>query len=262
MWVVKLGGSLALEPQLAAWLQMLATHGAGRVTVVPGGGAFADAVRLAQAHWCFDDLAAHNMAVLGMAQMALMLQALEPRLSAATGDVNIRRVLHEGRTALWMPLALMREQADEFTNWDVTSDSLALWLARRLHAERLVLVKACTIDHGRSLPAQAEAGVVDTRFADWARDAAFPIDLAGRDDLAAVRQALLGSAAGSSAAPIFGREHPANYEHLTLSGLTAAPARPAAAAAAAAKAEPAATVSAESAAAAHRYQRHRHTPRG
>lgn len=256
MWVVKLGGSLALEPQLAAWLQMLATHGAGRVTVVPGGGAFADAVRLAQAHWCFDDLAAHNMAVLAMAQMALMLQALEPRLSPATGDVNIRRMLHEGRTALWMPLALMREQADEFTNWDVTSDSLALWLARRLHAERLVLVKACAIDHRLSLPAQAEAGVVDARFADWARDAAFPIDLAGRDDLAVVRQALLGSAAGNSAAPIFGRERSTNYEQLTLSELTAAPARPAYAA----KAEPAAAVSAESAAA-DRYRRHNRTPR-
>lgn len=233
MWVVKLGGSLALEPQLAAWLQMLAAHGAGRVTVVPGGGAFADAVRLAQAHWCFDDLAAHNMAVLGMAQMALMLQALEPRLAPATGDINIRRVLHEGRTALWMPLALMREQADEFTNWEVTSDSLALWLARRLHAERLVLVKACAIDHERSLQEQAEAGVVDARFADWAQDAAFPIDLAGRDDLAAVRQALLGSAAGNSAAPIFG------HAELTIDRLTASASRPSATAADPAPAKPA-----------------------
>jgi hypothetical protein len=135
-------------------------------------------------------------------------------------------MLHEGRTALWMPLALMREQADEFTNWDVTSDSLALWLARRLHAERLVLVKACAIDHERSLQEQVEAGVVDARFADWACDAAFPIDLAGRDDLAAVRQALLGSAAGNSAAPIFGNAH------LTIDRMTASTSRPLATAAA------------------------------
>ena len=45
MWVVKLGGSLARDPRLTAWLRMLAEFGGGRVTVVPGGADFADAVR-------------------------------------------------------------------------------------------------------------------------------------------------------------------------------------------------------------------------
>ena len=42
MWVVKLGGSLAHDPRLREWLQMLAEYGGGLVTIVPGGATFAD----------------------------------------------------------------------------------------------------------------------------------------------------------------------------------------------------------------------------
>ena len=83
MWIVKLGGSLSRDARLPRWLRMLAELGRGRVVVVPGGAAFADAVRAAQGHWGFDDLTAHNMAVLAMAQTAHMLHALEPRLALA-----------------------------------------------------------------------------------------------------------------------------------------------------------------------------------
>jgi aspartokinase-like uncharacterized kinase len=37
--------------------------------------------------------------------------------------------------ALWLPLELPRDAPDMLTTWDVTSDSLALWLALRLNAD-------------------------------------------------------------------------------------------------------------------------------
>lgn len=194
MWIVKLGGSLARSPSLPHWLHMVAEVGGGRVTVVPGGAAFADAVRYAQAQWRFDDLAAHNMAALAMVQTALMLHALEPRLAIARQDSDIRRALHAGRSALWMPFALLRDAPDELTSWDVTSDSLALWLARRLNAERLVVVKSCAVDPTRTLDDLGAAGVLDLRFAHWARDAAFPIEIVQSDAVAHVREELIGSA--------------------------------------------------------------------
>ncbi|HET9642555.1 MAG TPA: aspartate kinase, partial [Burkholderiaceae bacterium] len=128
MWVVKLGGSLSRDPRLPLWLDMLAEYGRGRVTVVPGGAAFADAVRDVHAHWGFDEVAAHNMAVLAMAQTAHMLHALEPRLVLVSDEAAIRRTLHSGRPALWLPMELLRDAPDVLTSWDVTSDSLALWL--------------------------------------------------------------------------------------------------------------------------------------
>lgn len=194
MWVVKIGGSMARDPRLPHWLQMLATLGGGRVTVVPGGGKFADEARQTQAHWGVDDVAGHNMAVLAMAQVAQLLHALEPRLLLVQHDAEIREALHAGRPALWLPLPLLRTQPDEITNWDVTSDSLALWLARRLHAERLVVVKACEVDPALGLAELGARGVLDRRFAEWATDASFPIEVLGATEGDRVRERLVGGA--------------------------------------------------------------------
>ena len=194
MWIVKLGGSLAHDERLAHWLHMLAELGRGRVLVVPGGAAFADAVRAAQARWRFDDLTAHNMAVLAMAQTAHLLHALEPRLVLVSEEQDILRARHAGQAALWMPLTLLRDAPDMLTSWDVTSDSIALWLARRLNAERLVVVKACAVVPPHSFAKLSAIGLVDRRFAQWASDAAFPIEIVACDDLARVQDALLGGA--------------------------------------------------------------------
>ncbi len=194
MWIVKLGGSLSRDARLPRWLRMLAEIGGGRVVVVPGGGAFADIVRSAQSHWGFDDLSAHNMAVLAMAQTAHMLHALEPRLVLVAGEDAILRAQHAGQAVLWMPLALLRDAPDIITSWEVTSDSLALWLARRLNAERLVVVKTCPVKRPHTLKELTAQGLVDVRFSQWADEASFPIEVVECDDLDRVRDGLLGGA--------------------------------------------------------------------
>jgi len=192
MWIVKLGGSLAHDPRLVPWLAMLAELGGGRVTVVPGGGIFADAVRASQRHWQFADLPAHNMAVLAMAQTAHLFHALEPRLTLAVDEAGIRRALHAGQPALWLPFSLVRDAPDLLTSWEVTSDSYALWLARVLNAERLVLVKACKVEPDSTLAQLGAQGVVDARFEMWSRDAPFPIEVVECDAIEHMRDALLG----------------------------------------------------------------------
>ena len=170
MRIVKLGGSLLRDPLLPAWLDRIAR--AGRIAVVPGGGAFADAARAAQAHWRVDDLAAHNMAVLGMAQCAHLLQGLEPRLALADSVASLQAHLAAGRAAIWLPLDLQRDAADALTTWDVTSDSLAAWLALRLGADELVLVKSCTVPAGAPPAELAAAGIVDRAFPAYAEQCA------------------------------------------------------------------------------------------
>jgi aspartokinase-like uncharacterized kinase len=192
MWVVKLGGSLCADPVLPQWLELLAQLGGGRVTLVCGGGSFADEVRRVQAHWQFNDLAAHNMAVLAMAQTAYQVNAMNPGLFLATSKTDIRRVLHKGQTALWLPLEWQRDQPDGQTNWEVTGDSIALDLARRLNAERMVLVKSCRVDPRIPLSQLSEEGIVDKRFASMADGASFPIEIIHKNDLDRMRSLLFG----------------------------------------------------------------------
>ena len=194
MWVVKIGGSLCADPLLLDWLELLAQLGGGRVTIVCGGGSLADEVRRLQAHWQFSDLAAHNMAVLAMAQTAYQLQALNPALHLAGRKADIARVLRLGRTAVWLPLDLQRDVPDAQTNWQATSDTIALDLARALNAERLVLVKSCPIDPTLTLPQLCEAGVLDAPFAARSAGADFPIAVIHKAQLSHMRALLLGEA--------------------------------------------------------------------
>jgi len=192
MWVVKIGGSLNQDPLLPAWLELLSQLGGGRVTVVCGGGGFADEVRRSQSHWHFDDLAAHNMAVLAMAQSAWLAKGLNPQLQLASTEADLRRVLHAGHTAVWLPQSWLRDEAGPNTNWHNSSDSIALDLARQLNAERLVVVKSCFVDPAMRIPELVDAGVLDSRFAALAAGAGFPIDVIQRSELARVRSLLLG----------------------------------------------------------------------
>jgi len=192
MWVVKIGGSLAKDPLLPFWLEQLNALGGGRVVIVPGGAGYADAAREAQSEWQLTDVVAHNMAILGMGQFAFMLQGLCPDLVLSSDERELERTVHSGRVALWMPLELLRCQADDLTTWDVTSDSLSLWLANRLNAERVILVKSCPIPAPQDdWAALAEAGVVDRGFPAFAADSAYPIHLLERSELTRLRELLL-----------------------------------------------------------------------
>ncbi len=138
--VVKLGGSHADAPALrAAWLAAIAAAN-GPVVLVPGGGPFADAVRAQQGPLGYDDATAHDMALLAMGQHGLVLAA-RPGFVAAATPSRIARALADGRVPVWLPAAMLARARDVVKGWGVTSDSLALWLAVRLGARAVLLVK-------------------------------------------------------------------------------------------------------------------------
>ena len=125
--IVKLGGSHATGPHLKDWLAAIAAE-AGAIAIVPGGGPFADAVRTAQAAIGYDDRAAHAMALMAMAQFGRALQSLNPALRLAASRSAILRALHNGKVPVWSPEPMTRAAALPET-WELTSDSLAAWLA-------------------------------------------------------------------------------------------------------------------------------------
>lgn len=162
--VVKLGGSLIDAAELRSCLGAVAER-LRPCLVVPGGGPFADAVRAAQARLGVDDLAAHRMAILAMQQYGLLLQALEPRLRLVERAAEIAALVHERAAGVWLPWAMAGRDGSIPASWDVTSDSLALILATRLGAARLLLVKAAAVPGAApSLAELARAGLVDAAF--------------------------------------------------------------------------------------------------
>ena len=180
--IVKLGGSLVAAPRLPDLLAGIAQAGAPLV-VVPGGGPLADAVRDLQPKLALSEGACHHMAILAMESLALAFADIEPRLAPCADAPAIARAHVQGRAALWLPAALARE-ADVPASWDVTSDSLALWLALNLGARRLLLVKSVPAE-GATPAEWAQAGLVDPHVPHLAAGFAGRIEMVSIDQMLA-----------------------------------------------------------------------------
>lgn len=195
MWIVKLAGSLAEEPAISEWLSELVNLGGGRVVIVPGRWGSAAFVRELQLSWQFDDLSAYNMMVLARAQYGVFMNGLAPDLIPAVTADEIRSVLHRGGVAVWMPFPLLRQEADEMADVDLSSDCVAAWLAAHLNAERLVLVKSRPFRSDATLAQHLHDGVLDERFGRYLSTAACPVDLVQKDDIDRMRALLLNGSA-------------------------------------------------------------------
>ena len=179
--VIKLGGSLLSAEALPACLAAVARM-PGCTIVVPGGGAFAEQVRIQQVLHGFDALAAHRMAILAMQQMALLMQSLQPgfRLLCSTADFNAAV-----GAAIWSPAVTELDYAGIAPSWDITSDSLAAWLAGQVRADALVLVKSAPVAGNATLAELQGQGMLDAGFLGFAEQLACPITVLNQRDFIA-----------------------------------------------------------------------------
>ncbi|KLK88629.1 uridylate kinase [Methanoculleus sediminis] len=139
--VVKVGGSLfdRVVPLLDLFRE------AGRpVLIVPGGGKFADLVRRLDV----SEDAAHWMAIAGMEQFAWYIASHGiPATSALAPPVE---------ATVLLPYCALRKLDPLPHSWNVTSDTIAAWVARELSADLLLLKSVDGIRHRRKLLARIE----------------------------------------------------------------------------------------------------------
>ena len=121
MWVVKIGGSLQTSHHLADWLKLLVTYGGGRIIIVPGGGLYAEQVRLMQSVLKFNDLVAHELALLSMEQYAHLMCRIEPELKVASSKDELIASLENNSVPIWLPYSMVSKQRDIPASWAVVS---------------------------------------------------------------------------------------------------------------------------------------------
>jgi aspartokinase-like uncharacterized kinase len=154
--IVKIGGGLlaSVDDLDGVLTTVAAIAGRCRVLVVPGGGPFADTVRAVDQRLAVGDDAAHWMAVLAMDQYAhLLVSRLEAGAVVRTLADAVK--MFEARKVPVLAPSRWLEDEDPLPHgWDVTSDSIAAWVAAASGARELVLVK----------PRGASGDVVDSYF--------------------------------------------------------------------------------------------------
>ena len=176
--IVKLGGSLARTRQFAAWLEALAAWG-GPLILVPGGGTFADCVRAAQGAMGFNDTAAHRMALNAMGQFGIALAAYSDAFTLAASRDELDSALSVGEIPVWLPEKMVLGASAVPECWEMTSDSLAAWLAGIYGACRLLLIKASDPAAPGSLRDLAAYKIVDPLFPRFAAQSHAEVWLAG-----------------------------------------------------------------------------------
>lgn len=161
------------EPELANWLEILIKYGDGKVVIVPGGGLFADTVREAQQLTNISDAVAHKLALLAMDQFGLLMAGMNPALATASSELEIAERGWQHRGIVWLPSKMVLADGSIPQNWQVTSDSLSAWLANKLGATQLMLVKSKSLiayQEMLSIPLQKliEDELVDSQFVEFA----------------------------------------------------------------------------------------------
>jgi dihydroneopterin aldolase len=139
----------------------------------------------------FDDMAAHHMAMLGMEQFGYALASFHRRLAVADSMEDLQRVLSDGNVPIWLPARMAMQAADIPQSWEVTSDSLAAWLAGKLRAARLILLKQVELPpQPIAVGALVEKDIVDPAFPRFLKASGAAAYILGPADHMAVRAAV------------------------------------------------------------------------
>jgi aspartokinase-like uncharacterized kinase len=191
--VVKVGGGLG-DDALPGICTVLGELGRRHpLLVVPGGAGFADAVRDADRRFGLQAETAHRMAILGMEQFGWLLSDLIPHAVRCT---DLAQAV-SGRTGVLLPGGLPLDELP--ASWDVTSDSIAAWVAARVGAGRLVLVKAVDGRFADLVDGYLPTMLERARFETWV--------IGGRDPARLVELLERGTTAGTRIDPLLPWPH-------------------------------------------------------
>ena len=143
--VLKIGGSLSKDivslKNLCKEISDLSKK--HQILIVPGGGEFANEVRSLDNKYKFSNEIAHKIAILAMDQYGLFLSELIPKSYVTYTFIEKSRNL----LPIFLPSQFLFQNDLLEHSWDVTSDSIAAFIANRLKAKKLILIKLFFCTH-------------------------------------------------------------------------------------------------------------------
>ncbi len=161
--MLKIGGSLALFPQkLRELCQILSEVSVNSsLIVLPGGGEFADTVRALDARFNLSKEVSHRMSILGQDQYGLLLKDLIPNAVVVNTFEEAQRVLDHKKLTIFLPSKLFFSEDPLENSWDVTSDSIAAYLAGRMNIHKVLFVTDVDGIYNKNPKNQADARLLE-----------------------------------------------------------------------------------------------------
>ena len=110
-----------------------------RIILIPGGGSFANFIRKAYSELKFTEEIAHWMGIISMNYNGIELNKRFPSLQIIE---NFKALKRENKIfCIFLPYEFIKENDRLPHNWDVTSDSISLFIANKLELDECYFIK-------------------------------------------------------------------------------------------------------------------------
>ncbi len=144
MAIFKIGGKILdnfknLDFTISQLSQLYNDGVLDKIILIPGGGSFANFIRKIYSELKFTEEIAHWMGIISMNYNGLELKNKFPDLEIIE-DFNQLKELNKGFT-IFLPYEFLKENDQLPHSWDVTSDSITLFIAEELGLQECFLIK-------------------------------------------------------------------------------------------------------------------------
>lgn len=142
--LIKIGGSILddfenLNSTISQFSQLFEKDVIGKIILIPGGGSFANFIRKAYSELKFTNELAHWMSIVSMNYNGIELGKKFPKLEVLEEYNKLKEI---GKSFfIFLPYRFLKENDKLPHSWDVTSDSITLFLAKKLGLNECFLIK-------------------------------------------------------------------------------------------------------------------------
>ncbi len=159
MWIFKIGGSWIMNHQLDELLSLISKFNNEKISIVTGGGCFADSVREAFNNSSMDEKTGNFLALKSTEIFAHFLKCKNPIffLSEEENEFCNEKI------KVWLPSKKLSNDSSFIRSWNSTSDSVAAWLGNKIFSSGIIFIKSLSFESGKtySLQELQQQGVLD-----------------------------------------------------------------------------------------------------
>ena len=142
--ICKIGGKILENPEnikstVSQLSQLYKKKVVTRLILIPGGGSNANFVRFLQKKLQFNEDLAHWMAVVSMDLNGTCINKKFPNFSIL--DDFTKLIKFENGCFIFLPYKFLKENDELPHSWDVTSDSITLFIAKKIELDECFLIK-------------------------------------------------------------------------------------------------------------------------
>jgi len=138
MWILKIGGSWIKNRDLDELLNLLDKYNNSSITLVVGGGCFADSVREAYDNSRMTEESANFLALKATEIFAYFLKEKNRNLFLSENKDDFLN----GKIKIWLPSKTLSCEATFVRSWQSTSDSVAAWLSSKISSSGVIFIKS------------------------------------------------------------------------------------------------------------------------